>query len=185
MSAKKLTVALQVVQGGFVPADALSRAILRHSGLGKGNVVVADLKVPRRPAFYRLAHRFGALCRDNIPKFSRLPPHDVLKQLQLESGIGCDVAMVRLGDVWDTLCSELGDQLDDETMDALRQTGAGLEDVEVPARVPRSLAFGEMSEDEFRSVFQGVCGHVAERYWPTLRPEQIARMAAAMPSHEA
>lgn len=185
MARKKLSVALQVVQGGFVPGDALSRAILRQSGLGKGNIVVADLNVPRKPAFYRLAHRFGALCRDNIPKFSRIPPHDVLKQLQLESGIGCDEAMVRLGDIWDTLCYELGGQLGDEALDAFRELGAGMEDIEVPARVPKSLAFGEMSEDEFRSVFQGVCGHVADRYWPTLRPDQIAKMAASMPSHEA
>jgi hypothetical protein len=93
--------------------------------------------------------------------------------------------MVRLGDIWDTLCSELADQLSDEALRAFRDLGAGMEDVEVPARIPKSLYFGEMSEDEFRSVFQGVCGHVAERYWPTLKPEQVAKMAAAMPSHEA
>lgn len=185
MARKKLSVALQVVQGGFVPADALSRAILRQSGLGKGNTVIAELDVPRKPGFYRLAHRFGALCRDNISKFSRLPPHDVLKQLQLESGIGCDQATVRLGDIWDTLCAELGDQVGDEALEAFRQLGAGMEEVEVPARIPKSLAFGEMSEGEFRSVFQGICGHVADRYWPTLRPDQIAKLAQAMPSHEA
>jgi len=184
-NAKQVRAALEVVKGGFIPADNLSRSILRQSGLVTGSVVIADIKVPRRPGYYRLAHRLAALCRDNIPEFNRATPHDVLKRLQLESGAGCEQAMVRLGDVWDTLCGELGHQLSDDELDALQSLTKGLENVPVPARVPKSLAFEEMSEAEFRAVFQGVCNHVATRYWPTLDEQQIAQMATAMPSHEA
>lgn len=150
MSAKRRPerIALRIVRGGFTPADDISVARLRAKGYNVGNVVFAEIKKPRSPGFHRLAHRIGCLVAENIDAFTGMDAHAVLKRLQWESGIGCE---------------EVGVQV----------PGVGMASV----RWPLSLSFESMEEGEFREVVTGLCRHISDKYWPSVSPEQVERMA--------
>jgi hypothetical protein len=144
-------VMLRVEKGCLVPADQYSKQLLRERGYRTGDVLAAELRKPRNPAFHRLAHAFGQLCADNIEAFSGLGCHSVLKRIQLEGGIGCDEM-------------------------ALNFPGIG----PCVYRIPQSLAFESMDEGQFHEVFAEMCRYVADRYWPDLTPEQVEQMASVM-----
>lgn len=148
--------ALRVVRGALQPADGLTEARLRAKGYRVGDIVFAEIKKPRRPAFHRLAHAFGHLVSDNIEDFEGMDPHKVLKRLQWESGIGCETLGVKV-------------------------PGVGF----VETRIPISLSFESMDDGEFEEVFRGLCRHVAKVYWPELDEDQIAAMAEVMPGEVA
>jgi hypothetical protein len=145
-------VLLRVVRGALEPADGYSASRLRAKGYHIGDVVLANLTKPRSPGFHRLAHRLGGLVAQNIEGFDGMDHHKVIKRLQWESGIGCEVMGAKV---------------------------AGVGFVEV--RIPLSLSFESMDETEFRDVMRGLCRHIAQEYWPDMTPEQIEQMAAAMP----
>lgn len=48
-------------------------------------------------------------------------------------------------------------------------------------RVARSLAFDEMEEGDFQSLVKQICNHIAEKYLPTLTPDQVAEAIKLMP----
>lgn len=139
---------LRVIKGGLEPADMRSRAVLRERGYKVGDVVAGELKKPRSPGFHRLAHQLGAMVAANIEAFHGLPAHGVLKRLQIEGNIACDEV-------------------------ALIFPGVG----PCTYRVPRSISFESMAEDEFRPMIAAMCDHVSKLYWPTMEPDQIERMA--------
>lgn len=143
---------LKVAKGGFVPADGLTESRLRSKKYKLGDLVLADLTRPRNPGFHRLAHRLGQLIAENIESFAGLDAHKCLKRLQWESGIGC------------------------ETMAAMIPNVGTVE-----IRIPLSLAFDSMDQDEFRQVIAGLCNHVAAQYWPGMTADQVAEMAEVMP----
>lgn len=138
--------------GSFVPDDKHTRARLRDKKYRTGDVVAAELFRARNPGFHKLAHVFGMLVRDHIDGFENLDAHQVLKRLQLEAGVGCDELVLNV-------------------------PGVGV----VPYKIPRSLSFESMDEPEFRQIFKAMCKHVSDTYWPSLEPEEIEDMAAAMP----
>lgn len=139
----------------LIAADDLARAKLQAKGIGIGDVVFAEIKRPRNPRFNALAHGFGRLVAENIDDFSNMDAHAVLKRLQIESGVGCDEIGFRLQGMW------------------------------VVQRVPQSLAFESMDEDEFRGVFAGLCRHLIAKYWPSETTESIEQMALMMPAEAA
>lgn len=141
-----------IQKGVLVPHDEHTVRRLREKGYRVGDTVSADLTKPRNPGFHRLAHAFGQLVADNIDGFEHMDAHRVLKRLQLESGIGCEELLLQV-------------------------PGVGM----VPYKIPESLSFANMDESRFRSVFSGLCAHVSRTYWPSLTPEQVEDMAAAMP----
>jgi hypothetical protein len=141
-------IALRVVKGGFQPADDLSASRLRLKGYAVNDLVFAEIKKPRSPGFHRLAHRLGSLIAENVEAFSGMDAHSVLKRLQWEAGIGCE---------------EIG----------VNVPGVGM----AMMRWPLSLSFESMEEGEFREVISGLCRHVSEKYWPSVSPEQVERMA--------
>lgn len=143
--------ALRVVKGGLTPADSLTQSRLRQRGYRVGDVVFAEIRKPRNPRFHRLAHAFGRLVAENIDAFEGMDPHAVLKRLQWEANVGCE---------------EMGVEV----------PGAGFAMI----RIPRSLSFESMGQGEFHEVVRGMCRHVAQRYWPTLTPEEIEHMATVM-----
>lgn len=155
MKKRPQRIALQVVRAdnraAFIAADDLSRARLRSKGYTFGDVVFAEMKKPRNPRFHRLAHQLGALVAENLDDFHGMDGHRVLKRLQIESGIGCE---------------EIGYRLDSGQM--------------IVQRIPQSLSFESMDEGEFREVMQGMCRHLAARYWPDCTPAQIEQMAGCM-----
>jgi len=138
--------------GSFVPDDEHTRARLRQKKYRVGNLVAAELYRARSPGFHRLAHAFGQLVADHIEGFEHMDAHAVLKRLQVEADVGCDVIPMKI-------------------------PGVG----PVEYRVPKSLSFESLDEPEFRAVFQGLCEHVSKVYWAGLTPEQVREMAEAMP----
>lgn len=113
----------------------VDRRLMKERGYRKGDDVRAEIKKPRNVKFHRLAHAIGNLLVENVEKFLGKSGHDALKEMQRESGVCCDSMDIDLGTL-------------------------GV----VPVKVPRSLAFDEMPEDEFVQFFEGITAHIAEHY---------------------
>lgn len=145
---RKERIYLRVVKGGLQPADEYAAGRLREKSYRVGDVVAAQITKLRNPRFNRLVHRIGQLVVANIDSFSGLDAHMAIKRLQLEGRIQCD---------------EIG----------VMVPGYGI----VVQVIPRSLSFDMMDEGEFNEAARAICRLVAERYWPTLTPEQIEVMA--------
>lgn len=149
-------VMMRVAKGALVPADAFSAAALNRR-VRVGELVACEVSKPRNTKFWRLAHQFGTLVRENIEQFSHLTDsHAVLKRLQIEADVGCEVIR-------------------------LLMPGIG----PVDYRTPLSLAFESMDETEFRLVLQGLCRHVAATYWPGLTPEAVEQLSQMTPAEAA
>lgn len=144
---------LRLIKGGFAPADRMSATRLRERGYRVGDIVFAEFRKPRNPRFWGLAHVFGQMLADNIESFEGLDAHKVLKRLQIEAGVGCEITEIYV-------------------------PGLG----KVEHRTPRSLSFESMDEGEFREVMRGFSRHVAATYWPELTPGEIEQMAEVMVS---
>lgn len=152
MKARPERIALRVAKGCLRPADGLSEARLRAKGFKIGDLVFAEIKKPRNPGFHRLAHALGTLVADNLDPFEGMDPHAVLKRLQLECGIGCEEIAYKL------------------------------HGMTVVQRIPLSLSYESMGEDEFQGVFRGMCGHLSRTYWPGATEDKIAAMIDLMPA---
>ena len=148
-------IALRVGKGRLEPADGLAAARLRAKGYHVGDIVFATLTKPRNPGYHRLAHALGQMVADNIDEFAGMDAHATLKRLQMECGIGCEEIAYKV------------------------------HGMTVVQRVPLSLSFESMEEDEFRAVFSGICRHLAATYWPTLTADDIAGMIELMPTEAA
>lgn len=142
---------LRVERGQLVPADDRALQQLRDMKLGIGELVHAKIQQPRNPRFFRLAHRIATLVRQNVDGFAYLDSHMALKRLQLESGVQCDMMQINV-------------------------PGFG----QAMVKVPRSLSFDSMSEEDFRGMIAGICAYIAEQYWPGCTPEEVERMAEVM-----
>lgn len=171
---------LRVEKGALVPADRHTLEMLQAAKLSMHSVVCASIGKVRNERFHRLVHGFGELVAQNVDKFAGVPAHEVLKRLQAESGVGCDVLYVRAADVWPRMSEHAVGAAGDHLRPALQIVGTLLGDVEVPVNTPRSLAFGSMDEIEFAQVFNGLCQHVIKTYWPGLEPYQVEMMAEIM-----
>lgn len=137
----------------FVPAGAADANTVKERGIKIGNILRGDLTRPRNIQFHRLAHALGGLMADSVDKFAGMTHHEVLKKLQFESGVECDV-----------------------TRTELPEFGMVLEN-----KQPRSLAFDCMEQGQFYEFVRGICTHIASEYWPQCTPEEIESMAQAMP----
>ena len=147
-------IALRVGKGCLTPADGLAASRLRATHYALDDVVFATVRKPRSPGYYRLAHQIATMLKENIDEFAEMGAHQVLKRLQLESGIGCEEIAYRMG-------SNL-----------------------IVQRVPLSLSFESMDEAEFRAWLGATCRHIAATYWPECSEDEIARMAELMPGGE-
>lgn len=176
--------ALCVIKGGFVPANEQTRQALRRARLKSGNLVLANIERPRKPGFYRLAHAFARVCRENIEDYESLTEHEVLKQLQLDTGLGCTRISVPASYVWSQAAGAIADAIGDEALATLNQVDELLKGRMVTVTTPKSLNFGAMTEDEFRHIFQGFCRYIAMKHWPSLSGDQVAELAHFMPEQE-
>lgn len=121
--------------GALIPANDIDRRLMKERRFAVGKEIRAELKQPRNPAFHRLAHAIGNLLVDNVEEFRDLTGHEALKRVQVLSGVCCEPMELDLG--------PLG---------------------KVTVKQPRSLAFDEMPEDEFRVFFDGITAYIAEHY---------------------
>ncbi len=139
----------------LVPCSAIDRRLLNEKRLRVGDEVRADLKNRRNVKFHRLVHALGIMLVEHIEAFHGLNCHDAIKRVQRESGICCEQ-----------------------------------QDIDVPGvgklvvNVAQSIAFDCMDEGEFQYLWEGICRHVAEKYWPDLTEEQIADQAGLMPDRQ-
>lgn len=140
--------AMRVKEFGYAPADLTTASLLRKRHR-VGDLVFAEFKRPRNPGFHRLAHQLGSMLAENIEAFEHMDAHAVLKRLQVEGDIACDTIPMRI-------------------------PGVG----PVEYRIPRSLSYESMDEDEFHATVHGMCRYVSKTYWPTCKPEEIERMAS-------
>lgn len=111
-----------------------------------GEVRGGELRMPRNPRFHRLAHAIGGLAADNLDEFEGMSAHQVLKRLQIESGAGCDEMAIKVS----------GHMM--------------------IHRIPKSLSFASMSQDEFKAVTTAMCKRLTD-YWPDTTVEEIQQMA--------
>ena len=104
---------------------------------------------PRDPKQWGRAHKLGELLIENIDDFANCPDaHYVLKRLQVETGLGCELMEIR-----------------SEAFGIVQQ------------RIPKSLNFGDMDDCEFNEIYAGFCQHIIDRYWPTMTQEEIEQIA--------
>lgn len=130
----------------FVPARRFTKDELQARGYHIGDEVMGDVYKARNPKFWRLAHALGSFLRDNIDEFSGMHQHAILKKLQRDARIECDL----------------------EQADILGETVLFVK--------PKSLNFDDMDETRFAVFFAVVCEHIKTRYWPTWTIEQQEEM---------
>lgn len=155
-SRMKETLAMRVARiekaGVLLPADGFCQKRLREMGLKVGDIVSVKVNRMREYWYHKMVHIFGQLVAENIEGFHGMKAHDVLKRLQAEAQIGCEAISIKV--------ISTGDM--------------------VVMHYPRSLAYGEMDQAEFESVFIGFCQHVVEHYWPTLSLENMQALVEIM-----
>jgi len=148
---KRERIYMKVVKGALVPADPCAESKLRSRGYKIGQIVSAEIVIPRNPKFNRLVHQLGQLVVQNIEAFEGLDAHTAIKRLQIEGKIFCD---------------EIG----------ISVPGYGM----VIQFIPKSLSFESCDEAEFHQAARDISRLIAGRYWPDLTPEAIENMANCM-----
>ena len=175
---------LRVIQNGLVPADGYAQSQLRNKKLKIGDVIKVDIRKLRSQKFNRLVHRIGQLCVKNIEQFKNMDPHSAIKRLQLESNAGCEEITISLNTGWSAGNEILRSALillKDFFFMLAKNAGVKInEDGTVILRMPRSISYESMSQEEYEGVALIICRHVAEVYWSGLGPDQIAEMAESM-----
>ena len=138
--------------GCLVPRSQSDRRMLRDKAIKTGDVVRLPVRKPRNEKYNRLAHALGRLVVEQIDGFQNENAHSALKRMQADSGVMCESVVYAIPGVGNLTRTE-----------------------------PRSLAFDEMDEADFRLFMQGICRHIVERYWPTTDPDTIEAMLPMMP----
>lgn len=132
----------------FVAATDADRSKLRERNLRVNTRVYAHLTHPRNPRFNRLVHGLGHLLGRNLDRFKGKDSHDVIKDLQVESGVCCTRTEIDIPGVGRLVRTE-----------------------------PQSLAFYSMGEDKFKAFWSGVCAYLIANDWPNLTEERLTEMA--------
>ena len=153
---KRERILLRVERGALVPADAHSQQRLREKGYRVGDILAAELIKPRHPGFWRLAHRIGTLCVQNIEAFHGLTAHQAIKKIQVDAGLECDITHTEI-------------------------PGMGT----LVSKQPRSLSFESMEQGQFYEFTRAACRHIASTYWPHLTAEAVQEMADTFPDDHA
>lgn len=138
--------------GALVPRHKSDRRMLREKRLKVGDVVRLTLRKPRNEKFHRLVHGLGALVGQQVDGFEHMDAHAVIKRLQADSGVMCEPVVYQIPGLGNLTRSE-----------------------------PRSLAFDEMDEGEFQTLWRGICAHLIATYWPALDEAAIESMIDLMP----
>jgi hypothetical protein len=139
---------LRVIKGALVPADEFAASKIRSRNFKIGDVLQADLVKLRSTGFNRLVHHIGALVAANVDAFAGMDAHEALKRIQLEGNIACDHQVVEMPGIGKCMVT-----------------------------IPQSLSFDAMDEGEFHETARAMCRFIAEKYWPSLTPEQVEEMA--------
>lgn len=175
---------MRVVKGAFVPADLMAWQALRRKKLKTDSVVLVDVHQLRNPKFNRLVHKLGQLCVVNLEAFEHLDAHGAIKKVQMEADLCCEQYGVSADHLWGMVSDWIIEQTGQLVRPALVLIGQMIQGKTIPARVPQSIAFSEMPEDEFHRLYTGMCAHIAKTYWPDLDADRVAALAELMPDEQ-
>ena len=139
---------MRVGDGVLIPADETQTQELRSLKLKKGDVIKVDVAQIRSKKFNNLVHQIGVMIAKEIESFNGLDAHTVIKRIQIEGCIECDIVGIDMGNF-------------------------GMYE----QRVPRSISFSKMSESRYREAALRICEHISSKYWMTKTPEEVERMA--------
>lgn len=142
--------------GALVPASDIDRVLMRQRRVSIGKGYRVAIQQARNSRFHRLVHALGALVAENVEAFAGMDSHAAIKRLQRETGLFCEEQECELGDFG-----------------------------KIVVKVAQSLSFDAMDEADFRSLYQGICRHVAVTYWPGLDESAVEVMAGLMPAEAA
>lgn len=132
--------------GALVPRYKCDFQAMRDRKYCVGTELRADLKKPRNALFHRLVHAVGQLLVEQVNGFELLDAHEAFKNLQIETGVSCDVL---------------------ET-DVL---GLGV----LQIKQPRSIAFDQMEEGEFSELFTAIVRLISQKYLVGMSEESIVQ----------
>ena len=144
---------------GLVACSAVDRAILKARRFRPDGRVRCEIKNPRHEGFHRLVHVFGMFLIEHVDGYEKhgKDAHAAVKDCQVRSGAACELQKV--------------------DMDV---PGIGM--CECTVRLPRSLSFDEMDEDEFKSAFDIMVQYTADNDYPGLTSAQIADFESLLES---
>lgn len=134
-------------KAAFVAATDADSSMLRERGFRLNTRVFAHFILPRNPRFNRLVHGLGKILGRNLDRFAGKVSHEVIKDLQLESGVCCTRTEIDIPGVGQLIRKEA-----------------------------QSLSYHSMGEDRFKAFWSGVCAYVIEHDWPTLDEERLTEM---------
>jgi hypothetical protein len=134
----------------MVPASRTERLALDAKRVPDDAVLRVDICVPRNWKFFRKAHALAKLVAFHVEGYERFrtDSHGMLKHLQVEAGVECDVTVS-----------------DVPGIGRMQFTKA------------RSMAFEEMEEEAFDRVYRAICQYVIDAHWPGFSVEQLAEMS--------
>lgn len=135
-------------RAAFVAATDVDSSMLRERGFRLNTRVYANFTHPRNPRFNGLVHGLGHLLGRNLDRFAGKASHDVIKDLQVESGVCCTRTELDVPGVGKFIRTE-----------------------------PQSLSYHSMDDEAFKAFWAGVCAYVIANDWPTLTEEQLTQMA--------
>ncbi len=148
--------------GAFVPVHEIDRRLAKQRGYRVGQEYRLEIKESRNPAFHRLAHAIGHLLVDNVEAFRDLDAHAALKQIQLDSGICCEMVEMDATPVVAALLDAAEAVLG---KGARKVLAAVLPEIRtIPVKHAQSLAFDSMEEADFRLFFDGITAWIGEHY---------------------
>lgn len=168
--------------GCLVPECAVNQRLMRERKYRVGDKLRATITSPRNGKFHRLVHHLGTVVKRNIDGFEHLDSHAVIKQLQRESGVCCDIERINAAPVVTAVLSAAEVLLGEVAARMLATVLPEIKTIEV--LTPQSLAYDCMDESDFRLLWQGICQHIITRYWPSMTEEQINTIVDLMPHSE-
>lgn len=136
--------------------NPVEASFMREAGYKVGDILSAEFHTDRNLNNFRQAHALAKFVRDNTEEFPpEMPSHEVLKRIQTEADIECDMV---------------------EEQAYIE----GLGWVPLKRRKPRSLAFGAMKQEVWRSVFKRFKDYCISKYFPTWEQPEIAEFESIL-----
>ncbi|WNB79614.1 MULTISPECIES: hypothetical protein [unclassified Stenotrophomonas] len=148
--------------GAFAPSNDIDRRLAKDRGYRIGHEYRLEIKESRNAVFHRLAHLIGHLLVDNVEAFRDLDAHAALKQVQLESGIFCEMVEMDASPVVKALLDAAETVLGAGARKVL--SGVLPEIRTIRVKVAQSLAFDSMEEEDFAAFFKGITAWIGDHY---------------------